>query len=283
MTGLMIAETQRFVSRRITRFFPLVLALLFIVGTVIAYLVIQSEDGSVDFVGDLGSFGRTGAQGPIATVDQPDHATAILGPLGFLLPIMAFTLGASFFGADQKSGVIELLLTWEPKRLRLLAVRALGGGVVTTVIAIALSAFFVGVMWVLASVAGTTDGMTGQMWGWIAAAVVRSGVASGLFFLFGLGLTVLLNNSTASIIAFMIYAFVIENLLQAFLGWLAPFLPMGNAQSFVSGTNVVVFDVFGDDPAELSHGYLLAGLIVLAYALASLLAGMLVFRRRDIA
>ncbi|MDH3292937.1 MAG: ABC transporter permease subunit [Acidimicrobiia bacterium] len=282
MSGLMMAETERFVSRRITRFFPLVLAVLFVVGAVIAYSVVRAEDASIDFVGDLASFGRTAAQGPIANVEQPENATAILGPLGLLLPIMAFTLGASFYGADQKNGVIELLLTWQPHRSKFLGTRAVVGALVTTVIAIALSAFFVAVMWGLSSVAGTTDGMTVQMWGWIAMAVVRSGIASGLFFLLGLGLTVLLNNSTASIIVFMIYAFVIENLLQAFLGWLAPWLPMTNAGSYVSATSVAVIDVFGDTPAEFHHGYLTAGLITLAYSLVAVIAGFVVFQRRDI-
>ena len=282
MSGLMVAETNRFLSRRITRFFPLVLALLFIVGAVIAYFIIQAQDATVDFVGDLGSFGRAAAQGPTGAVDQPDHATAILGPLGFLLPIMAFTLGASFYGADQKSGVIELLLTWQPRRLKFLSTRAIGGGVVTTLIAIVLSAFFVAVMWGLASVAGTTDGMTGEMWGWIATSVLRSGVAAGLFFLLGLGLTVLVNNSMASIIVFMIYAFVVENLLQAFVGWLAPWLPMTNAASFVSGTNVLLIDIFSDDPPTIQHGYLMAGLITLVYALGALASGFVIFQRRDV-
>jgi ABC-type transport system involved in multi-copper enzyme maturation permease subunit len=253
-----------------------------VIGATIAYFVIQAQDASVDFVGDLASFGGDGADGPLAGVEQPEHATSILGPLGFLLPIMAFTLGASFYGADQKAGVIELILTWEPKRALFLTARAIGGTAVTALISIVLSAFFVAVLYGLAALTGTTDGVTGQMWGWIGLAVLRSGLAAGLFFLLGLGLTVLLNNSVASIIAFMIYAFVIENLLQAFVSWIGPWLPMANADSFTSGANVVRFDVFGDDPSRVHHGYLAAGLIVLAYATASLITSYIVFNRRDI-
>ena len=282
MTGLLIAETQRFVSRRMTRYFPLALALLFIVGVGIAYLIIQAEDGTPDFVGDLASFGSTDT-GPGGVVAQPEGSTGLVGFLGPLLPIMAFTLGASFFGADQKSGVIELLLTWQPRRLRLLAVRALGGGVVTVIIAIVLSAFFVALMYGLASITGTTDGMTGQMWGWLAASTVRSGLAAGMFFLLGLGLTVWFNNSLASIISFVGYAFVVEGLLQTFVGWLAPYLPMNNAAAFVSGANVLQIDVFGDSPTVVQHGYLLAGLLMLVYAAAGLAVGMFAFNRRDIA
>ena len=138
MTGLLIAETQRYLSRRITRFFPLALALLMVIGVVIAYFVIRSQDNSIDFVNDLAGFGDA-VDGPAAGVEQPDSSTSILGPLGFLLPIMAFTLGASFFGADQKNGVIELLLTWQPKRLRFLGSRSIGGYVVTALIAMVLS------------------------------------------------------------------------------------------------------------------------------------------------
>ena len=282
MTGLLIAETHRYLSRRITRFFPLTLALLMVIGVVIAYFVIRAQDATVDFVNDFAGFGEAD-DGPVAGVEQPESSTGVLGPLGFLLPIMAFTLGASFYGADQKNGVIELLLTWQPKRLQFLASRSIGGYVVTALIAMVLSAFFVAVFYGLAAAVGTTDGITGQMWGWIGAGVVRSGIVAGLFFLLGLGLTVLLNNSIASIIAFMIYAFVVENLLQVFVGSIGPWLPMANADAFTSGSNVVRFDALGDTPPELHHSYIMAGLIVLAYAVVALLVAFVVFDRRDIA
>ncbi len=113
--------------------------------------------------------------------------------------------------------------------------------------------------------------------------MVRSGLIAGVFFLLGLGLTVILNNSIASIIAFMIYAFVIENIFQFFVGSIAPWLPMANASSFVSATTLSRFSVFDDSLPVAHHGYLASGGIALAYALVAMAAAVIVFNRRDIA
>ena len=54
MIALIRAETTRLVSRRMTRFFPLVLGILMVIGIIIATAVISSEgNGGVDFVDDI--------------------------------------------------------------------------------------------------------------------------------------------------------------------------------------------------------------------------------------
>lgn len=275
MVALLNAETQRFMARRITRFFPSALATLLVAGFVIAYFVISSQDASVDFVDDL-AFDQMARQDP--------GASSILGPLGFLLPIMAYTLGASFYGADEKNGVIELLMTWEPRRLRLLGARAIGGAAMTAALGILVAAVCVGGMYVLAAMTGTTAGMSGQMWWWVAATVLRTGLLCAAFFIFGMSLTVLLNSSVASIIAFVIYAFVLENVLTLFVGRIAPWLPMGNADAFSSGRSLRVFSLSNMDGStpDGHHSWLVAGIVVLMYAAVSFLAAALVFSRRDV-
>ncbi|MEZ5230290.1 MAG: hypothetical protein R2710_27580 [Acidimicrobiales bacterium] len=89
MMRLLIADTKRFYARRMTLFFPAAIALLMIAGIVIAYFVIENGDSNPDFVNDMA--------GGVS-------ATAILGPVANLLPVMAFVIGASFIGADLKNG-----------------------------------------------------------------------------------------------------------------------------------------------------------------------------------
>ncbi len=280
MMALLMAETNRYLSRRMTKGVPAGVLALTVIGFTIAYFVIRAEDGSLDFVRDMAFQGDQGFE---AEAGQPESQTFVLGPIGFLFPIIAFAMGASFFGADQKNGVIELLLTWEPKRLKLLSARALGGFTVTSVMAIVLSVAFVAAQYLLAGLVGTTDGMTSQMWGWIGAAVVRSGLASGLFFLIGLGITTVVNNSIAAIVGFVIYVFVIENLLSAFVGLVGPWLPMVNTTAFSFGTNVTPATVFSEAPPSIHHGPMAAGLITAVYAAVFLVFGFVVFKRRDVA
>ena len=272
MIRLVIAESKRLWSRRMTRFFPAILAALFVAGIVIAFFVIDNDDDNTpDFVTDIAG----GVE-----------ADEVLGPIATLLPIMAFVIGASFIGADVKTGMLEQILTWEPRRLRLLFARSVAGFTGAAVLAMILSVFLVALLWGLAASTGTTDGTTGEFWSNVAWAVVRTGVAAGLFLLFGLGITVLVNNSVGAIVGFVIYWFIVENfLLGAFLPKVAVYLPITNAGSFASGSDVerIEGSVFGDFDVVSHHGYGTAGFILAGWTIASVAAAAIVFTRRDVA
>lgn len=278
MMAVIAAENRRLLSRRITRNFPLGLGLLMIVGIVIAIIATDDND-TLDFVNDIAS-GVYGIPG--------DNSTLVLGPMGFLIPIMAFVIGASYFGADQKAGMIEQLLTWEPRRSRLLLGRLAAGMMSIFVIAALLSAFLVVLLYILASVVGTTDGAF-DIWPMVLGAVVRSGIVGAIFFAMGLGATVITNNSVASIVGFLIYAFVIETaLLQPLLPKVANWLPLLNADAFVSRNGVGQGGFFGeinienDILPEFHHGWLTAGVLVAVWAFAIFGVGLALFNQRDV-
>lgn len=271
MINLLIAETERLWARRMTRFFPGVLAVLMVGGIVIAYFVISNDSSnSPDFVDDM-------AGGVLATT--------ILGPVASLLPIMAFVIGASYIGADVKTGMLEQLLTWEPRRLRFLVARIVASSTGVALLAMALGALLVALLFGLAVTAGTADGTSGELWANVAVAVVRLGLASALFCAFGLAITVLVNNSVGSIVGFVIYWFIVENfLVSAFLPKVAVYLPITNATSFANGTDVQRVDgsVFSDFELIDQHSYLVAGLILLAWTALAVAAAAVAFDRRDI-
>jgi len=271
MMNLLIAESSRLWARRMTRFFPLGVAVLFVVGVVIAYFVITNGDNDIDFVDDVA--------GGI-------EALELLGPVTTLMPIMAFVIGASSIGADAKTGMLEQILTWEPRRLRLLAARLASTIVGVGILAIALAVFLIVLLFALSAVVGTTGGTTGEFWGNVAVIVFRTGVAAGLFAAFGVGITLLINNSIGSIVGFIIYWFVIENIIiSAFLPRIGVFMPIANADAFASGRDVERIDgsVFSDDFDFIqSHSYLVAGLILLLWVLAAVVGGAIMFARRDI-
>jgi ABC-2 type transport system permease protein len=273
MINLLRAETKRLWARRMTKFFPLVLALLMIAGIVIAYLVISNDDDNMpDFVQDI-------AGGP--------EATSLLGPVATLLPVMAFVIGASYLGADVKTGMLEQILTWEPRRLRVLAARTIGGIASIAVLSMVLAAFLVALLYGLAAATGTTDGTTSELWANVATAVLRTGAAAGLFFAIGLGITLLVNNSVGSIVGFVIYWFIIEGfLLAAFLPRVAVYLPITNASAFAQGPPVqrIVGSVFGPEVTTVDdHSYVIAGVILAAWTVLALTTSSVVFKKRDVA
>ena len=273
MIPLLRSETKRLFARRMTLLFPGVLMLLILGGTVIAYFVISNDDdNSPDFVNDIAG----GLE-----------ATDMLGLIAFLIPVMAFVIGASSIGADLKTGMVEQILTWEPRRLRFFAARCFAGFVGVAIASILVSIVFVGLMFGLASATGTTDGTTAEFWTNVGIAVLRTGLAGGLFAIFGLGVTLLVNSSVGAIVGFVIYFFIVENfLLSAFLPKVAAYLPVTNTSAFAAGTDVerVVGSVFTENvQTVVSHGYEVAGLILAAWAVSAAVLAALVFRRRDVA
>lgn len=272
--NLFVAELQRLWARRITRYFPAILGLLIIIGVVIAYFVSRSQDFDIDFVEDL-----AGSEGPSG------EGTSILGPLSGFIPVLGFVIGASFFGADLKAGMIEQLLTWEPRRLRFLLTRMAAGAASLFVIVLALTAFFVAMMYLLSTLAGSTEGATSDLWLDIGAAMLRAGVSGAIFFIMGLAVTALVNSSVGSIVGFVIYWFVIESfLVSAFLPQVSVWLPVTNASAFANGVDVdTVSDFFSGDPKfSTHHGYITAGLLLLAWGLAFLVASAATFNHRDV-
>lgn len=274
MIALIRAETNRLISRRMTRFFPLILGAFMILGIGIAIAVISSEsDGGVDFVDD------------IVGVQEGVPGSDVLGPMGFLIPIMAFVIGASYYGADEKVGMIEHLLTWEPRRWRLLLARALGGSVTIFVIATLLSAFLVVLLFVLSATTGGDTSGIGDVVGEIIGSVIRSGISGTLFFLIGLGMTVLINSSIASIVGFLIWVFIIE---LALIGGLLPrwtqWLPVSNSVAFVPGSDFEFFPgPFDDESGFVTlYGATEAGIRILVWGVVFIALGMAAFTRRDI-
>lgn len=272
LTHLLRSDLRRLWARRITRYFPLVLAAMMVIGVVIAFAVMTSNDTTIDFVSDIA--------GGVS-------ASEILGPVADLLPVMAFVIGASYVGADLKSGMVEQILTWEPRRNRFVISRAVAGLATIAVVAMALAVFLIGLLYALTiAVDGSTRGITGELWANAAVAVGRTGLACGLFCAFGIAVTLVVNSSVGSITGFVIYWFIVESfLVSSFLPRVAAWLPVTNAAAFAKGRAVERIDgsVFSDSFEMVEdHGYLLAGLVLVAYTVIALIVAGELFRRRDI-
>ena len=150
----------------------------------------------------------------------------------------------------------------------------------------AVAVFFTAALFVLCLVAGTTEGLSGELWANIGVSIVRMGIASGLFAIFGVGVALLVNSSVGAIVGFAVYFFIIEGLVGAFLPKVAVYLPVTNTSAFASGVDVerAEGNVFnGDFVTVVSHGYLTAGLLLAAWSAVAAVAASLVFQRRDVA
>lgn len=201
----------------------------------------------------------------------------ILRPMGALLIVAGFAVGASAVGADWQAGFVPTLLTWEGRRIRVFvaAVVAAAGTVLLAVVVwqllltVALAPF--------AAVRDATDA-TGAAWvretsglGLRIAAVAAGAAALGCAIAFvGRGTAAALGGGLG-------YVLVLETVLGSNFRPLRPWLVLDNAVVFVTGQ----FEggPGGDVPGRTVGA---AAVILTTYLAVVLAVAAAVFRRRDI-
>lgn len=90
----------------------------------------------------------------------PDMIFVLVG----LLALFAFLVGASFIGAEWRTGAMMNLLLWRPRRSQVLGAKLVVLLAGLTGIVVAFGAVWTGVMWLVAMARGVTDTMTSGAW-----------------------------------------------------------------------------------------------------------------------
>lgn len=270
MTGLLKSELKRLLSRRMTWGVPAVFAGLMLLAAVL--ILIFAPDGEGPSLAEMVGDASLGEESMLAFVG------------GFLV-LGTFVLGASLIGADLKSGVLELLLTWEPRRMRLMGSRVITGFIVAFVTGIVLTAFFLGLFWILIIIDGGDTSIADGWWGTVFGILLRTGVTTGLFFVLGMGMALLLRSTVGAIVAFFVYVFIIDSIVGNVWQTVNPYMLFPNRSGFISGGGVV--DRSGGfeqliGPLEFHHGWAQSGLIMALYIGLIAMAGIAWFVRSDV-
>jgi ABC-type transport system involved in multi-copper enzyme maturation permease subunit len=256
MTALLITEVRRMTSRRLFR----VIAALASLGIVIAVVIVAVRSGPANGVGG----------------NSPFHLTALtvaLKGVSPLLVIAAWFLGASFVGADWHAGTITTLLTWEPRRLRVIMAKLAGCLAVVFVMVIALQSLLGGGLALAAALRGTTIGVDGA---WIRETVgvaLRVAALSALGAAVGFAISSSARNTAAALGVGFGYLFVVENLVRGLRpGWVR----------WLMGDNAVVFINGQSAGLSFNRTMLQAGLLLSVYAAALVMIAVALFRGRDV-
>lgn len=201
----------------------------------------------------------------------------IVSGTSVLLILGALLIGASLVGAEWHAGTMTTLLTWEPRRLRVLAAKAISAAAVTFLVSIALLVVLSIVLWLVALTRGVSEGLGGGFLQTLAGGVLRASAAASAASLIGLSIAMLGRNTAAAVGVGFAYLGVIEGLIRGLRpAW----------QPWLLGDNVAVF--VGGEPTQLGaeHGVLrtltMAAVVVSVYAIALLTAAALAFRARDV-
>lgn len=302
MKTLVNIEVRRMMSRRLFRFF-VGLALLGILSAgVIVFVVSHHNDP-----GDLaraqivreqqieqcltGEIGPTEQECPECFVDHSQfcanevvpqvkdsrfHLTALSDvAMGLSVPalILAWLLGASAVGAEWHNRTVTTTLTWEPRRTRVLAAKAVGNSIVMFVLTIALLTVLAAALYPAAAIRGTTAGVDAAWWREFAEIVLRAGVLSAVAGAMGFAIAAIGRNTAAAVGAGFVYIAIVESVVRGYRPSWTRWLIGDNAATFVFGPEEVGLIGRGRGGAVLLLG---------TYALTLLTVASIAFARRDV-
>jgi ABC-2 type transport system permease protein len=205
---------------------------------------------------------------------------------GVALALFGFALviAASFVGAEWGSGTMATLLTWEPRRGRVLAAKTISIAALLAVAVFVILAFIDVVYFGIAALRGVTDGTDGSTWWTLAGIWLRGSAIAAFAAMLGAGLATYTRNTAGAIGIGMGYTLIVDPLLGVWReGQFRDWLFQQNFMQLI-GMPVEVSEE-ANEFGEFALAVLSPGRPLLLLALyGALVLGLayLVFRTRDI-
>lgn len=254
---LLVVELQRFAWRRSFRFFGLISVLSILVTAVIVFFNSSKQ---------MTAFG-----------DDRFHLADLLSAFqGTSVPliILGLAFGAAFIGAEWGAGTITTLLTWEPRRLRVMVAKALAVALGVFIFVVLTQAFLALVMWPVAVLRGTTEGVDREWFLDAFEVVGRGAFVAGMFALLGFGIASIARNATAAQVIGFAYFAIGEAILRALRPQWQPWLIGDNAAAVVTASPQQIF--FTSRPLSACV------LTLVAYCAGAVGLASAFFRARDV-
>jgi hypothetical protein len=214
-----------------------------------------------------------------STIPDSSRGSAV-----FLL-VVSFIVGASFVGAEWGSGAMTTLLTWEPRRGRVLLAKLAACAIVTALAAAFVLALLAIVYWPVGRFRGTTAGVDKTLW-WTLAGIWARGAGLAVFgSALAIGIVTIVRNTAGGLAVGFVYGAILDPILaQVFRGRFRPWLLQHNLPRLL-GTPVEVVQrgppgTIGFTQATLSVTRPIVLLSIYAAALVAL--AYAAFRARDV-
>jgi len=151
------------------------------------------------------------------------------------LVVVAWLIGASVIGSDWQSRTVTTLLTWEPRRARVLLVKALASILVASAFALLVQALLGAAVVPAALLRGTTDGTGGSWLASVLGVLLRGTALIAIATAVGFSVASIGRNTSAALGIGFAYFVVIENVVGSLLEDFRRWLLLGNAIVLVSG------------------------------------------------
>jgi ABC-2 type transport system permease protein len=198
----------------------------------------------------------------------------ILKGSSFFVIIIGLFLGASFGGADWHTGTMATLLTWEPRRLRVMLARAVVTAVVVFVLALAVQVLLAGAIWLGAALRGSTL-LSDGFWRDVFETLLRVGTIAVAAAVIGLGLATIGRNTAAAVMVLFGYLALFEVLFRGLRPTIAGWLLITNMAVAVDAHQI---EITRNTIITVAH----ASAVVAVWTVGVVALGALAFRTRDV-
>ena len=195
--------------------------------------------------------------------------------MGFSMPllVLAWLVGASFVGAEWHHRTVTTMLTWEPRRVRVMAAKAVAAAGVGFVWIFVLQALIAAAFFPAAQFEGSTAGVDAAWWGDLSLTMLRTSGIATVAAVMGMSLATIGRNTAAALGVGFVHLVIIEGLIRAFRpSWM----------DWLVGENLGLA-IFGNDGPILGHSETAAWLLLAGYTVGLLAIATMIFRRRDVA
>ena len=196
------------------------------------------------------------------------------------LALGGFILGASLIGADYASRALTTLLTWEPRRARVLASRAVASAAVTAGASLVVLALLLLALLPAALARGTGPTPTVTWYVSIVGLAVRCSLLASAASVVGMSFATIGRSTAAALGIAGIYLFVVEQAATSAAPSLGRWLVVVDAVSWIPITAHPRID--GPGGPTNGHTVVTAGLLLLAVVVALHALATTVLKHHDI-
>jgi ABC-2 type transport system permease protein len=227
--ALLGAELRRFFSRRVVRVaFALGIALATLV---LVILIARSAESTTtqrattfscppEVTNDpISGFEKCTPQEVTSTVHHDrrlrihDNLSATVKGTGYAMILIAFVLGASFIGAEFNVASLGTQLLFEPRRARVVVVKAIAVGIGIAVLSVALLLYIGALQWVGSEWRGVVSGLDGEWFAARAGDILRVTAATAAGGMAAYAITVVARRTVAAVAGMLMVGY-----LSLFLG-----------------------------------------------------------------
>jgi ABC-type transport system involved in multi-copper enzyme maturation permease subunit len=198
----------------------------------------------------------------------------ILEGMSWFAILLGWLLGASLVDAEWHARTMATLLTWEPRRVRVLVVKLVAAGALAFTLAVGLQLLLGVALLPAGLLRGTTEGID---WSWMRSLFgvgVRVAAVSIVGALIGCSIAAISRTTAAALgIAFGYFA-IVENAIRGLRPHWTPWL-LGDNLAVVITNQPQNFPLVGRSTVG-------AAILVGCYTLTLVVAAVATFRRRDI-